>query len=390
MSRPSGFGLTDEQVALRAMVAELAAGEYAKHAQDWDRDRRSLPHAEHLRLAELGLVGITLPEEHGGGGRPLLDALIVIEELAKASPLAAWPVFEAATGPARVIDLFGTAEQRASFLPAVARGERTIALAISEPDAGSGATDATTVARVEGDRVILNGTKRWCSGAGQAEQYLTYVRLGTERGAAGIGAVLLDRDADGLTFGAQEQLMGFRGIASADMFLDDVSVPVENVIVDAGGFKRLFTAFSIERLGNATMSLAIGQTALDRTARYVQERRQFGKAIADFQMVQGSLAEMVLQVEAARLLIHRAAANAGRGAPSALEASVAKCFANEMAKRVSDLAMQLHGGYGYSAEYEIERLHRDAHGWALAGGTPNVQRVRIASEFLGRRFDQRG
>jgi butyryl-CoA dehydrogenase len=151
----------------------------------------------------------------------------------------------------------------------------------------------------------------------------------------------------------------------------------------------LFTAFSIERMGNATNSLAIGQAALDRTAAYVQERMQFGKPIAEFQMVQASLADMVMQVEAARLLIYRAAQAAGTGAPVPIEASIAKCFANEMAKRVSDLAIQLHGGYGYAAEYDVERMHRDAHGWALAGGTTNLQRIRIASEYLGRRFDQR-
>jgi butyryl-CoA dehydrogenase len=159
--------------------------------------------------------------------------------------------------------------------------------------------------------------------------------------------------------------------------------------VDAGGFRDLFTAFSIERLGNSTMSLAIGQACLDRTARYVEQRKQFGKPIVEFQMVQAALADMVIQVEAARHLVWRAAAAAGRGAPKSLDASVAKCFANEMAKRVSDLAMQLHGGYGYAPEYEIERFHRDAHGWALAGGTPGIQRIRIASEYLGRSFNQR-
>jgi butyryl-CoA dehydrogenase len=174
------------------------------------------------------------------------------------------------------------------------------------------------------------------------------------------------------------------------MYFNDVEVPADDIIVQKGGFRKLFSAFSVERLGNSTMSLAIGQTALDRTARYVQERKQFGRDIVDFQTIQASLADMVVQVEAARLLIYRAAAHAGTGTPLPLEASVAKCFANEMAKRVSDVALQLHGGYGYSAEYEIERLHRDAHGWALAGGTPTMQRIRIASEYLGRRFDQRG
>ncbi|GAB4658976.1 acyl-CoA dehydrogenase family protein [Mycobacterium avium] len=384
------FEFTEDQRDLRDLAAKLAAEKYAPNARSWDANRDHLPQSERTRLAELGLLALTLPEEYGGGGRPLLDALIVIEELAKASPVAAWPVFEASTGPARVIDLFGTDEQKRRYLPAVAAGESTIAVAISEPDAGSAATDARTAARISGDTVILNGTKRWCSGAGFAEKYLVYARFDNQPGASGIGAVLVDKNSSGLEFGPQEDLMGFRGIGSADIFFNDVEVPADDIIVPKGGFRKLFTAFSVERLGNSTMSLAIGQTALDRTARYVQERRQFGKEIIEFQTIQAALADMVVQVDAARLLIYRAAARAGTGTPVPLEASIAKCFANEMAKKVSDLAIQLHGGYGYSAEYEIERLHRDAHGWALAGGTPAIQRTRIVAEYLGRRFDQRG
>jgi butyryl-CoA dehydrogenase len=381
--------LTDEQLALKEMTARLARDRHAPHVATWERERLALPDEERRELAELGLCGITLPEEYGGGGRPLLDALIVIEELSKVSMHASFPVFEGATGPARVIHLFGTDDQKRRFLPPVVRGEKTIAVAISEPDAGSAATDAAVRARIEGDEIVINGSKRWCSGAGHAEQYLVYVRLGDERGAAGIGAVMVEREAPGLTFGPRENLMGWAGVHSADMFFDDVRVPVENLVIEKGGFKRLFTAFSIERLGNSTQSLALGQAALDRTAAYVQERRQFGKQIIEFQTMQTMLADMVVQVEAARLLIYRAAQHAGTGPPVPLEASVAKCFANEMAKRVTDLAIQMHGGYGYSAEYEVERMHRDAHGWAIAGGTPTMQRIRIASEYLGRRFDQR-
>lgn len=328
-------------------------------------------------------------EKYGGEGRPLLDALIVLEELAKSSPVAAWPVFEACTGPARVIDLFGTEEQKARLLPPIAAGEKTLAVSISEPDAGSAATGMTTTGRIDGDEIVLNGVKRWCSGAGHSEWYLVYVRLDDRPGAKGIGAVVVDADTPGLAFGPQERLMGFRGICSADIVLTGARVPLGSLIVPAGGFSKLFTAFSIERLGNATMSLAVGQAALDRAARHVAEREQFGRRIADFQLVQGAIADMVMRVEAARLLVYAAASEAGRAAPSSLAASIAKCTANEMAKEVSDLSIQLHGGYGYSEEYEVERLHRDAHGWSLAGGTPNVQRVRIASEYLGLRFDQR-
>jgi len=247
----------------------------------------------------------------------------------------------------------------------------------------------TTKITVEGDECVINGVKRWSSGGGHAEQYLVYGRVDGAPGSKGIGAVIVDRDQDGVSFGIQERMMGFHGVASADIFLDEVRVPREHLIVSEGGFARLFTAFSIERLGNTTMSLAICQGALDRVSRYVQERRQFGRPIVDFQLVQASLADMIIQTEAARLLLYRAADNAGHGAPDPLEASIAKCFTNEAAKRASDTAVQLLGGYGYSEEYEVERLHRDSHGWAIAGGTPNMQRIRIVSQYLGLRFDQR-
>jgi butyryl-CoA dehydrogenase len=381
--------LTDEQQALKDLAARLAADRFAPYARAWDEAASPLPQEERRRLADLGLLGLCLPAEYGGGGRPLMDALIVIEELAKASPLAAWPVFESCTGPARAVELLGSDELRRRVLPSVVAGEQTIAISISEPDAGSAATDLSTTARVEGDEVVINGAKRWCSGAGHAEMYLVYVRFGPAGGSGRIGAVLVPREADGLSFGPQERLMGFRGVGSADMFLDEIRVPAGNIVVPGGRFRDLFTAFSIERLGNATMSLAIAQSALDRTAAYIKTRKQFGRPIADFQLVQAGIADMVMQVEAARVLIQRAAVSAGNGAPPPLEASVAKCFANETAKRVSDLAIQLHGGYGYSVEYEVERLHRDSHGWAIAGGTTSMQRIRIASEYLGIRPSQR-
>ncbi len=383
------FELSDEQQELRKLARKVARDQYAPLAREMDQNRSHLPVEERRKIADLGLLALPLPEEYGGGGRPLIDALIVQEEFARANPLAAWPIFEASAGPARVIHLFGTEAQKARFLPPVAAGEKTIAICISEPDAGSAATDVSTRARIDGDEVIINGSKRWCSGAGISEQYLVYVRFGDTPGGKGMGAVLVDKETPGLTFGPQEDLMGHRGIGSADMFFDNVRVHVDNVIIPEGGFNKLFTAFSVERLGNSTMCLAIAQEALDRTARYVQERQQFGKDIVEFQTIQASLADMIIQVDAARLLIYRAAIEAGSGAPKQLDASIAKCYANEMVKRVTDLAIQLHGGYGYSEEYEIARMHRDAVGWAIAGGTPTMQRTRIASEYLGRRFDQR-
>jgi alkylation response protein AidB-like acyl-CoA dehydrogenase len=374
--------------ALRDAAAQLARDVYAPRALEWDTNSTPLPHEERRRLGKLGFLGLALPEEYGGSGATLLEALAVLEEVAKESQIAAWPIFEANCGAARVLDLFGSAEQKGRLLPSIVSGDAMMSVAISEPEAGSAATDLATAGRRDGDRYVLNGTKRWCSGAGHAELYLVYTRLSEAPGAQGIGAVIIPRGAPGVSFGPPEKLMGFHGIPSADIHFDEVKVPIENVVVGPGRFRDLFAAFSIERLGNATMCLAIGQACLDRTARYVEERKQFGKSIVEFQLVQAALADMVIDVTAARRLIEHAASGDG-ATPKALDASVAKCFANEMAKRVSDSALQLHGGYGYAVEYGIERMHRDAHGWALGGGTPNMQRIRIASEYLGRRFDQR-
>ncbi|MFC0531216.1 acyl-CoA dehydrogenase family protein [Phytohabitans kaempferiae] len=389
MTNLDGTSWHEGREEIQDAARQLARERYAPKAEAWDRERTRFPIEERRFLGSLGLLGIAHSERYGGSGRPVLDALVVIEELAKECRPAAFQVFEANTGPAQVVAQLGTEEQRQRFLPSIISGETTMAVAISEPDAGSAATDMTTRAKLAGGRYTVNGAKRWISNGSEADSYLVYARISDAPGAKGIGAIIVEADRPGVSFGPPERLMGFRGIPSADVIFDDVEVPEENLLIGAGGFRKLFTAFSIERLGNATMSLAIGQAALDRSLRYAQDRIQFGKPLVEFQNIQLTLADMMMQVEAARQLLLRAAHHAGTGMPVPLEVSLAKCTANEMAKRVSDLAMQLHGGNGYTEEYGIERLHRDAHGWALAGGTPTMQRIRIVSEMLGRSFDQR-
>lgn len=374
---------------IRALAARVAADLYAPMADELDLSRTPFPHAERRRLGDLGFLGIALPSRFGGAGAPLSQALAVIEEFARVCRPAAFQIFESNTGPAQVINHLGTEEQRQRWLPDIVTGARTMAVAISEPDAGSAATDMRTSAKSTEDGLVLNGTKRWISNGGEADQYLVYCRLSDAPAAKAVGAIVVEKDMPGISFGPQERLMGFRGIPSADVIFENVVVPKENLVVPAGDFGKLFGVFSIERLGNSTMSLAIGQEALNRTIAYVKEREQFGKSLVDFQAVQLALADMVLAVDSARLLLDRAAAGAGTGLPDPLQVSLAKCAANEMAKRVTDLAMQLHGGNGYTEEYGLERLHRDAHGWAIAGGTPTMQRIRIVTELLGRRFDQR-
>lgn len=381
--------IVDEHAEIRSLAAEVAREIYEPIAAELDATRTPISLEQRQQLGELGFLGISLPEEFGGSDAPLSQALAVIEEFAKVCRPAAFQIFESNTGPAQVINHLGTEEQRQRILPEIVTGAKTMAVAISEPDAGSAATDAKTAARLVGDSYVLNGTKRWISNGGEADYYLVYARLADVPGAKGIGALIVDKTMGGVSFGGSEHLMGFRGIPSADVIFDDVMVPKENVVVPAGGFSSLFGAFSIERMGNATMSLSIGQAALDKTLQYVEERQQFGKDLIEFQSIQMMVADMVLQVDAARLLVERAAESVKNGIPDPLQVSLAKCTANEMAKKVTDLAIQVHGGNGYTEEYGLERLHRDSHGWAIAGGTPSMQRIRIVSEVLGRRFDQR-
>jgi alkylation response protein AidB-like acyl-CoA dehydrogenase len=384
------FQLTEEQQQLQDSVRRYATATLPELAEQIEKTGEP-PSRELIRqYAELGYLGVNLPVELGGLGLGNLEALIVVEELGRISSAIAFPVFESCVGPVRAIERFAPESLRQKVVPAVCRGETVVAIAMSEPQAGSALTDLTTQAKSEGDEVVIDGSKRWCSGAGHADGYVVWCRMSDQPGARGIGAVYVEKGTPGLSFGKQESLMGFRGVPSADMFFDQVRVPADHVVLPAGGFKQLMTAFDLERCGNATMALAQASAALDQTLEYVQERKQFGKPVIDFQAVQLKLAEMRMQVDAARLLIYRAAANAQQGMPSAVESSIAKCFANEIAREVTGNAVQLMGGYGYSREYPMERRFRDAWGWGIAGGAIDIQKVNIASAMAGRRFDQRG
>jgi butyryl-CoA dehydrogenase len=383
------FRLNEEQLALQATARRFARERLPAIARHCEEHNVPPPHELVREFAALGFLGINIPAEQGGLGLGNLEALIVLEELAKISGAVAFPVFESCVGPVRAIERFGSATLRARVVPAVCRGEKLVAVSMSEPNAGSALTDLATRGEVRGEQVVLNGTKRWCSGGGHADGYVVYCRLSNDAGPKGIGAVYVERDTPGMTFGAAENLMGFRGVPSSDIYFDNCAVPVDNIVVPAGGFKRLMEAFDLERCGNATMALAQASGALEDVLAYVQERRQFGKPIVEFQAVQLRLAEMQVRVEAARLLIWRAAANAQDGLPSILDSSVAKCFANEIAREVCGHAVQLLGGYGYSREYPMERRLRDAWGWGIAGGAIDIQQVNIAAAMVGRRFDQR-
>ncbi|MEQ8710164.1 MAG: acyl-CoA dehydrogenase family protein [Rhodospirillales bacterium] len=384
------FSLSEDQRALQETVRRFATTELPEIARKIEADDEPPSHDLVKRYAEMGLLGVNLDESLGGVGLSHLDAVIVMEEVAKISPAIAFPIFESCFGPTLAIAHFAPQELRERVIPKVCSGDMIISVAMSEPNAGTALTDLTTRATVSGDKVTLKGQKRWSSGAGHADAYVVYCRLSDAPGAKGIGAVLVEDGCEGLSFGKREQHMGFRGICSADIYLDNVVVPAGNIIVPAGGFPKLMEAFDLERCGNTTMSLAIAQSALDYVLAYVQEREQFGKPIIDFQAVQLHIAEMAMKVDAARLLLYRAVANAEAGLPSVADSSIAKCFANEIVRDVTGKAVQLMGAYGYSKEYPIEQKFRDGWGWGIAGGTIDIQKVNIAAALVGRRFNQRG
>lgn len=383
------FRLTDEQAALRETARTFARAELPEIAKACEANAEPPSHDLIKQYADMGFLGINVPLAYGGLGLGNVEALLILEEFAKISSAVAFPIFESCVGPVRAIEHFGSDALKERVVPAVCQGDCVVAIAMSEPDAGSALTDLKTKAVVKDGKVILNGMKRWCSGGGHADGYLVYCRMSDDPGARGIGAVYIEKDAPGISFGPQESLMGFRGVPSSDIFFDDAEVSEENVVVPAGGFKKLMEAFDLERCGNATMALGQASGALEDVLDYVQERKQFGKPIIDFQAVQMRLAEMQMRVEAARLLIHRVACNAEHGLPSILDSSVAKCYANEIAREVTGSALQLMGAYGYSKEFAMERRMRDAWGWGIAGGAIDIQKINIASAMVGRRFDQR-
>ncbi len=383
------FELTDDQRAMCDAARKFARAEMAEVARTCETRNEPPPRAFKKRLGEMGFLGINMPAAYGGLGLGNLEALLVLEEFAKVHPAVAFPVFESAVGPIKAVERFGTESLKKVLLPKVVSGDVVVAVAMSEPDAGTALTDLATHAEIKGGKIIVNGTKRWCTGGGSADGYVVYCRIGAAKGAKGVGAVYVPNGLKGLTFGNREELMGFRGTTTADIFFENVEVPEDHLIVPAGGFAKLMEAFDLERCGNSTMCLGLAAGALEDALAYVQERHQFGKPIVDFQAVQLKLAEMAMKVEASRLLIHRAVTRAEHGFPSVADSSIAKCFANEMVREVTGAALQLMGGYGYSKAYKAEQRLRDAWGWGIAGGTIDIQKINIAAALVGRRFDQR-
>jgi hypothetical protein len=376
------YPLTAAQRTLTERARHFATTVVAPHVEEMDRTN-NYPWPIVKAMVQERFMGMTVPPEYGGDGHSLLDVVVVVEELAKVCGTVARIAVDANMGIVGAIRLYGTEAQRRRYLPLVLAGEKP-AIAITEPEAGSAATSLTTAATRDGNGYLLNGEKRWITGAGVSQLYLVFARFDGIPKAAGIGGLLVDAATPGLSVPKVRWMMGLRGMPEGDVVFHDCRVPDDHVLVHPGdGFKRLMTSYNAQRVGAATVALGIAQGAFDLAVAYANHREQFGRKIGEFQGLQWMLADMHIQLQSARLLIYHAAANAGDGFPDALEAATAKVAAAEAAIAVTNAALQVHGAAGYSCELPLERMARDARMFAIGGGTVEMQRNLIAARILG-------
>ncbi|AZI36657.1 acyl-CoA dehydrogenase [Caenibius tardaugens NBRC 16725] len=375
------FDLTDDQSAIQDMARRFTADAITPHAAEWD-EHHTFPRDTIRAAAELGFGAIYVSEESGGIGLGRLEAALIMEAMAYGCPstsafisihnMAAW-----------MIDRFGSDTLKAKYLPGLITMESMGSYCLTEPSAGSDAAALKTRAVRDGDHYIVNGSKQFISGGGENDLYVTMVRTG-EDGAKGISCLVIGKDMPGVSFGAQERKLGWHSQPTAQLILEDARIPVENLVGGEGeGFKIAMTGIDGGRLNIGACSLGGAQRALDEAVAYTKDRKQFGKAIAEFQNTQFKLAEMATELEAARALLYLAATKVTANAPDKTRfAAMAKMFATETGSRVVDRALQLHGGYGYLMDYPIERLWRDLRVHSILEGTNEVMRLIVGRDLL--------
>jgi len=376
------FELTDEQQLIRDAVREFAAAEVTPIAAELDRDHR-FPYELLPKLAEMNLMGMPYPEKEGGAGADYVSYVIAVEELSRAcastgiilsahTSLATWPIFK-----------FGTEAQKERYLHDMASGRRLGAFALTEPAAGTDAAAGTATATQHADGYALNGSKMFITNAPYAEVYIAFAKTDPERGARGMSAFIVEKDTPGFSVGEAEHKLGIRGSSTPPVYFSDCRVPKEALLGGEGdGFKIAMQTLDGGRIGVSAQALGIAQAALDASVAYAKERVQFGKPIATLQAIQWMIADMATEIDAARLLVYRAASCVDNGRPYSTEGAMAKLFASETATRVAGKAIQIHGGYGYTESYPVERNYRDAKITELYEGTSEVQRMVIARSTL--------
>jgi alkylation response protein AidB-like acyl-CoA dehydrogenase len=377
------YGLTEDQELFKRTVHEFAEREIVPIAHDLD-EREEFPRDGLSKMAELGLLGLLVPERYGGAGVSTLDYALAMEEISWADASHSVVISVNNSLVCEPILRFGTEEQKQRYLPALASGEFIGAYCLSEPTSGSDAANMSTSARRDGSDYVLNGTKSWITNGGESGVYLVYAVTNPDvPRARGITAFLVSDGSSGLRFGAREKKLGIRASSTTQVFFEDCRVPASAVLgtVDEG-FKIAMATLDGGRIGIGAQALGIAQRALDESLRYSKERSAFGQAIADFQGLQWRMADMGTRIEAARLLIYRAARMKDAGTPFSQQASMAKLFASETAMFCAHAAVQMFGGYGFVREYPVEKLFRDAKITEIYEGTSEIQRLVISRHML--------
>lgn len=380
--------LTEDQIAIKRMVADFARRELVDGAfkPESDADYR----ARLAKLGAQGLLGMTAPIEHGGGGLAYFDALLAVEEMAKFDPRSAGEMHTNGTGTASHLWVLGTPEQQEKWLRPICEGRMRCAIAMTEPEAGSAATEMTTTATLseDGESYCLNGGKIFISGGKRADIFITYARFGTDGQASkNIGALVVEKDAPGFSILRNDHNMADED--QAQLLFEDCRVPRGNVLVTGNAFGRLIRIYNRNRLSGVAQALGMATASYEDALRHMQMRRQFGRELADFQGLQWMLADMAIQLNACRATLYQAAASEQDGDLDPLQVSMAKVFIAETCVRVCDMAIQLFGGYGYMAEAPVNQRYRRVRGTAIYGGTMQIHRNMIAAQVLGRRNNQR-
>lgn len=379
--------LTEDQLAITRMVAEFARKELAERAF---KPETAEEYRARLRLlAGQGLLGLTAPVEYGGGGLTYFDALLAVEEMAKYDPRSAAEMHTNGTGTASHLWVLGTPEQQERWLRPICEGRLRCAIAMTEPEAGSAATELRTTATPtdDGQTYCLNGSKIFISGGKHADVFITYARFGTGEGGRNIGALVVERTTPGFSILRNDHNMADED--QAQLLFEDCRVPRENVLVTGNAFGRLIRIYNRNRLSGVAQALGMATASYQDALEHTKVRRQFGRELADFQGLQWMLADMAIQLNACRAVLYQAARSERDGELDPLQVSMAKVFVAETCLRVCDMAIQLFGGYGYMAESPVNQRYRRVRGTAIYGGTMQIHRNMVAARILGRRNDQR-
>ncbi|MGP1514930.1 MAG: acyl-CoA dehydrogenase [Bacteroidales bacterium] len=376
------FSLTKQENLFLQMIREFAENEVKPLAAEIDEQER-FPMETVEKMRKIGIMGIPIPKQYGGQGGTTQMYSMAVEELSKVCATTGVVVSSHTSLCAEPILIFGTEEQKMKYLPKLSSGEWIGAFGLTEPNAGTDAAMQQTTAVDTGDKWILNGNKIFITNASYADVYVVFAMTDKSLGTKGISAFIIEKDFKGFSIGKKEKKLGIRGSATCELIFENCEVPKENLLGKEGkGFKIAMITLDGGRLGIASQALGIAQGAMDETVKYVKERKQFGKTIGQFQNTQFQLADMETKINAARLLVRNAAYKVDMGLPHTKEASMAKLYAAEVAMEMTTKAIQLHGGYGYTREYPVERMFRDAKITEIYEGTSEVQRMVIAGHLL--------